>query len=112
MTQASKLDPSARRNADVDPHARTGRFRAYAAPLTGALAASLFAVLLPGCGNLIETASCKESCDDAERQCLLYGALANQTPSNDPAPGSVLFLNCRSALYVCRASCDEEATRL
>jgi hypothetical protein len=71
-----------------------------------------FAMSVARCGNLVETASCKNSCEDAERQCLVYGAVTNQTPSNDAAPGSVLFLNCRSAFYVCRASCDEGATRL
>jgi hypothetical protein len=74
--------------------------------------ATAFAASAARCGNLVETASCKNSCEDAERQCLLYGALANQTPSNDAAPGPVLFLNCRSAFYVCSASCDEGATRL
>lgn len=108
MPQNSNLHPSIRSGGGAGP----ARARRLAAAIARLMAAALVASVVSGCGNLIETASCKESCEDTERQCLLYGAVANQTPSNDPAPGSVLFLNCRSAFYVCRASCDEGATRL
>lgn len=108
MPQTANLNRSLRVGGASVP---TARLRRPHRALTGALAAALLAGLT-ACGNLMETAGCKASCEDAERQCLLYGALANQTPSNDPAPNSVLFLNCRSAFYVCRASCDEGATRL